>query len=101
MATTIKELMTELDEAWGEVQELKEELKRTDELINALCDVNIDYLERIKEVSDRYGADFAIAVFACISSLIETVSAFGAEETLRSLRLARKMRERKEDKVDK
>lgn len=101
MATTIKELMTELNEAWDELQELREELKRKDELINALCYVNIDYLERIKEVSDRYGADFAIAVFACISSLTETVSTFGAEEALHSLRLVRKTRERKEGKVDK
>ena len=104
MLTTIKELMKEfeeLDKAYAELQGGIGELKRTDELINALCDVNMDYLERIKEVSDRYGGGFAIAVVAGILGLAETVATFGADETLRSLRFARKMREYKEDKVDK
>lgn len=104
MATTIKELMNEfeeLDKAYAELQGVRRELKRTGELINALCDVNIDYLDRIKEVSDRYGGCFAIAVLASISSLAETVTTFGADETLRSFRLIREMRGRKEDEVDK
>lgn len=104
MATTIKELIKEFEElgkAYAELQGVRGELKRTDELINALCDVNMDYFERIKEVSDRYGGDFAIAVFASISALAETVTTFGAEETLRSFKLIRKMRKYKEDKVDK
>lgn len=106
MVTTIKELMKEfeeLDKAYAELQRVRWELKRTDEFIDALGDVNMDYLERIKEVSDRYGGggDFAIAVFAGMAALAETLSAFGVEETLSSFRLIRKMRERKEDKVDK
>lgn len=104
MSTTIKEFMKEfeeLDKAYAELQVVRGELKRTDELVDALCDVNIDYLERIKEVSDRYGGDFAIGVVSGILWLAETVAAFGADETLRSLRFARKMREYKEDKVDK
>ena len=104
MATTIKELMKEFEEAdkaYAGLQELREELKKTEELINALCDVNMDYLERIKEVCDRYGGDFETAVFASISALTEVLNTFGAEETLSSFRLLRKMRERKEDKVDK
>ena len=104
MATTIKELMKEfeeLDKAYAELQGVRGELKRTDELIDALGDVTMDYLERIKEVSDRYGGDFAIAVFAGIAALAETLGTFGVEETLSSFRLIRKMRERKEDEVDK
>lgn len=104
MATTIKELMKEfeeLDKAYAELQGVRGELKRTDELINALCDVNMDYLERIEEVSDRYGGCFAVAVLAGISSLADTVATFGADETLRSFRLLRKTRKYKEDKVDK
>ena len=104
MATTIKEHMEEfeeLDKAYAELQGVRGELKRTDELINALCDVNTDYLERIKEVSDGYGGCFAIAVLADILALAGTVTMLGADETLRSLRFARKMREHKEDKVDK
>lgn len=104
MATTIKELMKEfeeLDKAYAELQGVRGVLKRTDELIDALGDVNMDYLERIKEVSDRYGGDFAIAVFAGIAALAKTLSIFGVEETLSSFRLIRKMRGRKEDEVDK
>ena len=103
MSTTIKELMNEfeeLDKAYAELQRVRGELKWRDELIDALCDVNMDYLGRIKEVSDRYGGGFAIAVVAGIVGLAETVATFGADETLRSLRFARKMREYKEDKVD-
>ena len=87
MATNVKELMKEfeeLDEAYAELQGVRGELKRMGELIDALADVNMDYLERIKEVSDRYGGDFAIAVVASISALAETVSTFESEEILRS-----------------
>ena len=104
MTTTIKELIKELEElgkAYAELQGVRGELKRTDEVIDALCDVNMDYLERIKEVSDRYGGDFAIDVFAGIAALAETLGTFGVEETLRSFRFIRKIRGRKEDEVDK
>ena len=100
MTTTIKDLVREVDEAWDELQELREGLKKADEFIDALCKINTDYLYALKAVSDKYGGDFEIAAFAAISSLAETVSTFGAEETLRSLKLARKMRKYKEDKVD-
>ena len=107
MATNVKELMKEfeeLDKAYAELQGFRRELKRMDELIKDLGDVNTDYLYALKAVSDKYGSDFEIAAFAAISSLAKTVSTFGAEETLRSLEFARKMRKYrkyKEDKVDK
>ena len=101
MTTTIKDLMREVDEAWDELQELREGLKKADEFIDALCKINTDYLYALKAVSDKYGGDFEIAAFAATSSLAKTVSTFGAEETLRSLKFARKMRKYKEDKVDK
>ena len=101
MGTTIKELMTELDEAWDELQELREELKKADEFIDTIGKISADYLYALKAASDKYGGDFEVTVFTGISALAKTVGAFGAEETLRSLRLARKTRERKEDKVDK
>ena len=101
MATTIKDLMKEVDEAWDELQELREELKKADELTDAIAEINTDYLYVLKAVSDKYGGDFETVGFTGIASLDKVVSTFGAEETLRSLKLARKMREHKEDKVDK
>ena len=99
MTTTIKDLMREVDEAWDELHELREGLKKADEFIDAIGEINTDYLYALKAVSDKYGSDFEIAAFAAISSLAKTVSTFGAEETLRSLKLAHKMRKYKEDKV--
>ena len=91
MTTTIKDLMREVDEAWDELRGLREGLKKLDEFIDALCEINTDYLYALKAVSDKYGGDFEIAAFAAISSLTKIVSTFGAEETFRAL---------KEDEVD-
>ena len=101
MSTTIKDLMREVDEAWDELQGLREELKKADEFIDALCKINADYLYALKAASDKYGGDFDTVAFTGIASLDKTVSTFGAEETLHSLKFARKMRGHKEDKVDK
>lgn len=101
MTTTIKDLMRDVDEAWGELQELKEELKKADTFTDAICKINADYLYALKAASDKYGGDFETDAFAGISALAKTVSTFGAEETLRSFKLARKMRKYKEDEVDK
>ena len=101
MTTTIKDLMMEVDEAWDELQVLRDGLKKADEFIDALCEINTDYLYALKAVSDKYGNDFEIAAFAAISSLAKTVSTFGAEETLCSLKSVLKTRKYKEDKVDK
>ena len=101
MATIIKDLMREVDEAWDELQVLREGLKKVDEFIDAICKIDTDYLSALKAASDKYGSDFDTVAFTGITSLAETVSMFGAEETLRSLKPARKMRKYKEDKVDK
>ena len=104
MATNVKELMKEfeeLDKAYAELQGFRRGVKRMDELIKDLGDVNTDYLYALKAVSDKYGSDFETVAFAGITSLDNTVSMFGAEETLRSLEFARKTRKYKEDKVDK
>lgn len=101
MAATIKDLMKEVDEAWDELQELRAELKKADEFTDAISEITVDYLEALKAASDKYGGDFETTVFAGTTSLVKTVSRFGAEETLRSFKIIRKMRKYKEDKVDK
>lgn len=101
MGTTIKDIMKEVDEAWGELQELREELKKADEFTDAIIKLDTEYLFALKVASDKYGGDFETAVSAGISALAKTVSMFGAEETLRSLNFGRKMKKYKEDKVDK
>ena len=100
MAVTIKYLTKEVDEVWDDLQELREERKKYDEFIDAISEIAMDYLEALKAASDKYGGDFENTVFAGISALAKTVSTFGAEETLCSLKSVLKTRKYKEDKVD-
>ena len=73
--TTVRKLMDEMDEINGEYA-------------NSIMTASVDFLDDLKSISEKYDEDFEITVRCTIESLIQTLYAFGIDETFNSFKLA-------------
>ena len=94
--TTIRELMNEMDEIdreYAKLQKLKGTVESRNELADSIITALIDFLDDLKTISGKYDKDFEVTVRCAISSLTLALNAFGIDETFRSLKLARAVKD--------